>query len=196
MPILYPGSLAPHILYTAPLQDPLPTHPSRSQFCVLQSHRSGPRTPTELPKSDVGSLNSFRPSPDGCPQDPEPTPHQGGPVIAMQNQDEVCDSQHPCGGWGRAKRGVGFTLDPVAGGRWRAQPLLHQLVTAAPQMGVSQPACSPQARALPQSPAPESPHKVPLFPFLAPPHPRSSASCCPIEVRHGRRWPPGQRRPS
>lgn len=30
----------------------------------------------------------------------------------------------------------------------------------------------------------------------APPHPRSSASCCPTKVPLGRRWPPGQRRPS
>lgn len=40
--------------------------------------------------------NSLPPSPDMCPQDSQPTPHQRGPVIAMQHQDEVCDGQHPC----------------------------------------------------------------------------------------------------
>lgn len=110
-----PEVLSPTLTLTP--SAPLPTHPSRSQSYVLQSHRSGPRTSTELLKSDLGPLNSLHPSTDGCRRNPQPTPHQGGPVIAVQHQDEVCDGQHPCGVWG----GMGVSLGIGVEGRLRAQ---------------------------------------------------------------------------
>lgn len=62
-------------------------------------------TSTGLQKSDVGPLvirlpELPLPQSRWVPPDSQPTPYQGGPVIAMQHQDEVCDSQHPCMGGG------------------------------------------------------------------------------------------------
>lgn len=99
----------------------------------------------------------------GCPRDLSPLLTRGDPVIAMQNQDEVCDSQHPCGGGRGEERGVGFTR-----ALWQRQvegsAPLHQLVTAVPGWGLPAslfPQAGPCPRLSPESPPQRSPFSLP-----------------------------------